>query len=156
MILLGLLLILAAAAVTVGAVYDGGDPATVEILGRELDTTVAGVFFTGMATMLVLIGAWLFRASMGRARRKRAERKETRNRHRDSVSRLEEERTNLRAENEKLNQELSSLAKQHVARTGGTASAGGGTATQERVATDRGTRAPAHRRAPRVARHPTR
>lgn len=107
MLLLGLLLLVAAAALMVGAVYDGADPTTVEVLGRSLHTTVAGVFFTGAATMLVfLLGVWMLRASMGRVRRRRAERKEIRNRHRDSVSRLEEERTALRAENERLIQRL--------------------------------------------------
>ncbi len=144
MFLLGLLLILAAAAVTVGVVYDGGEAAEVEILGRTLDTEIWGVFFTGMGTMLVLLlGLWMLYASMGRARRKRSERKETRNRHRDSVTRLEEERTALRAENEKLNEELSSRRGTSPG-AGGAASAGGGTATQERVATDRGQIATPH------------
>jgi hypothetical protein len=107
MLALGLLLILGAVALTVGAVYDGGDPATVEILGQTLSTTVAGVFFTGAATMLLfLMGVWLLTASMGRARRKRAERKEAKARQRDSVSRLEEERVALQAENERLAEEL--------------------------------------------------
>jgi hypothetical protein len=107
MLALGLLLILGAVALTVGAVYDGGDPATVEILGQTLSTTVAGVFFTGAATMLLfLMGVWLLTASMGRARRKRAERKEAKSRQRDSVARLEEERVALQAENERLAEEL--------------------------------------------------
>jgi hypothetical protein len=107
MLALGLLLIIGAIALTVGAVYDGGDPATVEILGQTLSTTVAGVFFTGAATMLLfLVGVWLLTASMGRARRKRAERKQVKARQRDSVARLEEERTALRAENERLAEEL--------------------------------------------------
>ncbi|HEX6918727.1 MAG TPA: hypothetical protein VF314_00700 [Actinomycetes bacterium] len=108
MLLIGLLLILAAVGITVGAVYDGGDPVTVEVLGRSTDTTVAGVFFAGAATMLLfMVGAWALQSSMGRARRRRAERRELRERHHDSVARLEEERTALRAENERLAEQLS-------------------------------------------------
>lgn len=108
MLLIGLLLILAAAGITVGVVYDGGDPVTVEVLGRSMDTTVAGVFFAGAATMLLfMVGAWALQSSMGRARRRRAERRELRERHHDSVARLEEERTALRAENERLAEQLS-------------------------------------------------
>ena len=135
MFLIGLLLILAAAGITVGAVYDGGDPATVEILGRSVDTTVAGVFFAGAATMLLfLVGAWALQSSMGRARRRRAERREQRERHRDSVARLEEERTALRAENERLSKQLSGsgsstdATRRHDAVTGDRATADRATA----------------------------
>ncbi|MDQ1620562.1 MAG: hypothetical protein QOE19_3131 [Actinomycetota bacterium] len=114
MLIIGLVLILAAALVGFGAVYDGGESATVEVFGVSVDTTVGGVFLAGAATMLVLLlGLWLLTSSMGRARRKRAERKEIKRRHRDSVARLEEERTQLRAENERLNERLGT--------TGGTA-----------------------------------
>jgi membrane protein implicated in regulation of membrane protease activity len=108
MLIIGLLLVIAASAITVGAVYDGSEAATVELAGWSLDTTVAGVFFTGMGTALVfLLGLWLALASLGRARRKRAERKEQKRRTRSSVARLEEERTTLRAENEKLSERVS-------------------------------------------------
>jgi hypothetical protein len=136
MLALGLLLILGAVALTVGAVYDGGDPATVEILGQSLSTTVAGVFFTGAATMLLfLMGVWLLSASMGRARRKRAERKEAKARQRDSLTRLEEERVALRAENERLAEELAQRrgGQAATAGTGGAAAgAGSGAAAAER------------------------
>src|SRR3954449_12527017 len=107
MLVLGLVLILLAAAVGAGAVFDGGEKASVELLGTTVDTTVAGVFFTGAATMLLLLlGVWLVTASMGRARRKRAERKDAKRRQRDSVQALEEERAQLRAENERLSGQL--------------------------------------------------
>ncbi|MDQ1643331.1 MAG: hypothetical protein QOJ90_2682 [Actinomycetota bacterium] len=106
MLVLGLLLILLAAGLTIGAAYDGSESATVELLGYSFDTTVAGVFFTGAGTMLLLLlGVWLLTASMGRARRRRAERKQLKARHRDSVTQLEQERNELRAENERLAQE---------------------------------------------------
>ena len=108
MLVLGLLLIAGATAVTVGALFDGGESATVEILGRSIETTIAGVFAVGAATMLVfLVGVWALMASMGRARRKRAERKEAKARERESVAQLEEERAELRAENERLSERLS-------------------------------------------------
>lgn len=107
MAIIGLLLILAAGAVTAGAVYDGSESARFEVFGLSADTTIAGVFGTGLATMLVfMLGMWMLFASMGRSRRKRAERKETRNRQRQSVSQMEQERAELRAENERLNQQL--------------------------------------------------
>lgn len=107
MLILGLLLIIAAALVTVGAIYDAGETATVEILGQTITTTAAGVFVAGLATMLLfLLGVWAIYASLGRARRKRAERKAARREQRESVARLEEERAALREENERLAREL--------------------------------------------------
>lgn len=107
MLILGLLLVIVALALTVAAVYDGGEPARVEIFGYDVSTTVAGAFFVGMATTaLLLFGVWLMQASFGRARRRKAERKEAKARQRESVSKLEEERAKLRAENERLAQKL--------------------------------------------------
>jgi hypothetical protein len=107
MLILGLLIILGSAALTVGIVYDGGQAVTVDIFGASIDTTIAGVFFTGAGTMLLfLIGVWLLTSSMGRARRKRGERKESRRRQKESVAKLEQERTQLRAENERLAEQL--------------------------------------------------
>jgi len=107
MLILGLLLILGSAALTVGVIYDGSEAASVEIFGATVDTTVAGVFFTGAATALVLfIGIWLCFSSMGRSRRKRIERKEARRQQKDSVAQLEKERVALAAENERLNAQL--------------------------------------------------
>lgn len=107
MLILGLLLIIAAALVTVGAIYDAGETATVEILGQTITTTAAGVFVAGLATMLLfLLGVAAIYASLGRARRKRAERKAARREQRESVARLEEERAALREENERLAREL--------------------------------------------------
>lgn len=109
MLVLGLLLIAAASVVTVGALYDGGESATVEILGRSYETTVAGVFIVGAITALVfMIGVWALMAGMGRSRRKRVERKEAKSRERESVKSMEEERAELRAENERLAEQLAS------------------------------------------------
>lgn len=111
MLVLGLLLILGAALITVGAIFDAGETATVEILGQVLTTTAAGVFIAGLVTMLMfLIGVWAVSASFGRARRKRAERKAAKRQHRDSLARLEEERAALREENERLSHQLSTSA----------------------------------------------
>jgi hypothetical protein len=142
MLALGLLLIIGATALTVGAVYDGGDPATVEILGQSLSTTVAGVFFTGAVTMLMfLLGVWILTASMGRARRKRAERKQAKSRQRDSVARLEEERTALRAENERLAEELAQRRTTTAGAAGAGTAAGTGGATAAPDATTHDTTA---------------
>jgi hypothetical protein len=116
MLVIGLLLVLIAIAFIVGAVYDGAEPATMEAFGSELDTTVAGVFFTGVGTTLLLfLGMWLLKAATARSRKQRADRKAQRVRHRESVARLEQERNELRAENERLAAAASRPA------TGGTA-----------------------------------
>lgn len=107
MLALGLLFILGAAAVTAGAIYDGGEDATFELFGQTIGTSIAGVFLAGVATALVfLIGVWMLMSAMTRSRKKRLERKETSNRQRESVSKIEEERAQLRAENEALQEKL--------------------------------------------------
>jgi ABC-type nickel/cobalt efflux system permease component RcnA len=107
MLLLGLVLMIVAAAVTAGAIYDGGEHATFEVFGQTVGTTVAGIFMIGLATMLVFfIGVWMTFSSAGRARRRRIARKEARNRQHESVSQMEQERAQLRAENERLNERL--------------------------------------------------
>ena len=107
MLALGLLFILGAAAVTAGAIYDGGESASFELFGQTIGTTISGVFMAGFATMLVFIlGIWMLMSSMSRGRRKRHERKQTKARQRESVSKIEEERAQLRAENEQLQERL--------------------------------------------------
>jgi hypothetical protein len=103
MLVLGVVLIAAAIALGAGAVFDGSEAASVEVFGTTVDTTIAGVFFGGAATMLLfMLGVLMLVSSMGRSRRKRVARKETKRRQRDSVAKLEEERAQLRAENERL------------------------------------------------------
>lgn len=107
MLALGLLFILGAAAVTAGAIYDGGESASFELFGQTIGTTISGVFMAGFATMLVFIlGVWMLTSSMTRGRRKRLERKQTKARQRESVSQIEAERAQLRAENEQLQERL--------------------------------------------------
>ena len=107
MLALGLLFILGAGAVTAGAIYDGGESASFELFGQTIGTTISGVFMAGFATMLVFIlGIWMLMSSMSRGRRKRHERKETKARQRESVSQIEAERAQLRAENEQLQERL--------------------------------------------------
>lgn len=107
MLALGLLFILGAVAVTAGAIYDGGESASFELFGQTIGTTISGVFMAGFATMLVFIlGVWMLISSMSRGRRKRLQRKETKARQRESVSQIEQERAQLRAENEQLQERL--------------------------------------------------
>jgi ABC-type nickel/cobalt efflux system permease component RcnA len=137
MLVLGLLLIAGAALITVGAFFDAGETATVEILGQTLSTTAAGVFVIGAMTMLVfLLGVWCLMAGMTRSRRKRVERKQARTQHRDSVRSLEDERETLRLENERLAEQL--RAREHAGATAGTAGAAGAAgAAGGAAATDR-------------------
>ena len=68
-------------------------PPPFEVLGQTLGTTAAGVFVIGARPCWCSsLGVWLLMASMARGRRKRLERKETRTRQRESVSKIEEER----------------------------------------------------------------
>ena len=107
MLVLGLLLILGSAALGAGLVYDGKGAASIDMLGQTVDTTVAGVFFSGAAAMLLfLLGVWLVTSKMGRARRKRSERQATRRQERESVAQLESDRAKLAAENERLSKKL--------------------------------------------------
>lgn len=107
MLVLGLLLILGSAALGAGLVYDGKGAASIDMLGQTVDTTVAGVFFSGAAAMLLfLLGVWLVTSKMGRARRKRSERQATRRQERESVAQLESDRAKLSAENERLSEQL--------------------------------------------------
>ena len=135
MLALGLLFILGAVAVTAGAIYDGGESASFELFGQTIGTTISGVFMAGFATMLVFIlGVWMLTSAMTRGRRKRLERKETKARQRESVSQIEAERAQLRAENEQLQERLA-----HESRPAdGTAVAGARStdATTDRPVTD--------------------
>lgn len=135
MFILGLVLIAVAVAVGAGAVFDGGEAASVELLGTTVDTTVAGVFFAGAATMLVfMLGLLMMISAMGRSRRKRHERKEAKRRQRDSVQALEQERAQLRAENERLAGQLGGRdGTTSTDRTAaGTAATGSGTVDRDR------------------------
>jgi len=128
MLLLGLVLMIVAAAVTAGAIYDGGEHATFEVFGQTVGTTVAGIFMLGLATMLVFfIGVWMAFSSAGRARRRRLERKEARNRQKQSVSQMEQERAELRAENERLSSQLASNRSGTTTATGTGAAGADGT-----------------------------
>ena len=107
MLALGLLFMIVAAAITAGAIYDGGESAEFEVFGQTVGTTVGGVFVAGLATMLLFfVGVYLLMKSLARSRRKRIERKETKTRQKESVSKIEEERAQLRAENEALQERL--------------------------------------------------
>jgi len=162
MLLLGLVLMIVAAAVTAGAIYDGGEHATFEVFGQTVGTTVAGIFMIGLATMLVFfIGVWMTFSSAGRARRRRIARKEARKRQHESVSQMEEERAKLRAENERLNEQLATnrpAAGDGSEGPGGTAGTTTATATATGAGTDTGTDAaqrPTHVTGDRVVDHPT-
>ena len=103
MLVIGLLLVLIACALIVGAVYDGAEPVNMEAFGQHQSTTVAGVFFIGVGTtLLFFLGMWLLKSATARSRKQRADRKAQRIRHRESVAKLEQERNELRAENERL------------------------------------------------------
>jgi cell division protein FtsB len=103
MLVIGLLLVLIALAALGIAIYDGAEKIQVEAFGATADTTVMGVFVTGVGiTLLFFLGMWLLKSGNARSRKQRADRKAQRIRHRESVAKLEQERNELRAENERL------------------------------------------------------
>ena len=103
MLVIGLLLVLIALAALGIVIYDGAENVSVEAFGATGDTTVMGVFFTGVGTtLLFFLGLWLLKSGNARSRKQRADRKAQRIRHRESVAKLEQERNELRAENERL------------------------------------------------------
>ena len=98
-----MLIILIALALVGIAIYDGAEKVSVEAFGNTGDTTVMGVFLTGVGTtLLFFLGMWLLKSATARSRKQRADRKAQRIRHRESVAKLEQERNELRAENERL------------------------------------------------------
>lgn len=108
MLVLGLILILIAAAITAGAVYDGGESVSLSFLGATISNiTVAGVFLAGLATTVVFfLGLWMIMNALARARRKRHDRKETTRRQEQSVSEIAAEKARLAEENDRLNERL--------------------------------------------------
>ena len=74
MIVLGLLLLLLVIAVVVIVMLNGGDSAQLSLQWLTANTTVAGIFVAGAATVLVgVVGASLLTSGLKRSRRKRAE-----------------------------------------------------------------------------------
>lgn len=55
MMLLAVLLLAAATVLTIVVVTQGGDTAAFEVLGRDVDTTVWGVFLAGVVTGLIVL-----------------------------------------------------------------------------------------------------
>jgi cell division protein FtsB len=103
MLVIGLLLVLIALAAVGIVIYDGAEKVQVEAFGATGDTTVMGVFIVGVGTtLLFFLGMWLLKSGNARSRKQRADRKAQRIRHRESVAKLEQERNELRAENERL------------------------------------------------------
>jgi ABC-type nickel/cobalt efflux system permease component RcnA len=140
MMALGLLFMIVAAAVTAGAIYDGGEDAQFEVFGQTIGTTVSGVFVAGIATMLLFfLGVYLLMKSLTRSRRKRLERKETKTRQRESVSKIEEERAQLRAENEALQEKLARDRRPDPATTSGETAAAAETMVDNRHVDNRHT-----------------
>jgi uncharacterized membrane protein YciS (DUF1049 family) len=90
-ILLGLILVVAAACVIAAAVINGSDSAILDFSAFNIHTTVSGVFAVGAATVFALvIGGWFLRKGLARRRRRRREVKELRKQVDTSERRAEE------------------------------------------------------------------
>ena len=74
MVVIGLLLLLGVAAVTLAALLRGGDSVRIDLEWFAVRTDVTGVFVAGAATrLLAFLGLWLLGKGLKRNRRKRAE-----------------------------------------------------------------------------------
>ncbi len=80
MAILGLILLVVAAGAIIGVFANGGTDTRLDLGLFHLDTTVAGVFIAGAATLLIaVLGLWLLKAGLARTRRRRQEVKALRN-----------------------------------------------------------------------------
>lgn len=76
MLAAALLLMLIAVLLVVGALFGGGDAATLDLGPFNLETNATAVFFLGMATLLFfVIALMLFRSAGRRAASRRRDRK---------------------------------------------------------------------------------
>ncbi len=81
MIVLGLLILAAAVAVTVAAIARGGADVSLDYGSWTVNTDATGMFLAGAATLLVgVIGLWLLRGGLAHSRQRRREMRELRDR----------------------------------------------------------------------------
>ena len=129
MLILGLLLIAAAVVVGWAIIADATEPQQLDVFGVQFDTTGAGVFIAGAATMLALVlGIALLQLAMARARKRRQKNKALKNEKKESVHRLEEEKAHLAAEldeERRRREEISRLAATSGSSSPSARSAGG-------------------------------
>ncbi|HLK95989.1 MAG TPA: hypothetical protein VK365_09665 [Nocardioidaceae bacterium] len=76
MTVLGIVILLAVAVVTATVVANGSEPATLNLVGFDVETTIAGIFAVGaLCLLLAVLGIFL---TLGGAKRGRRRRKEVR------------------------------------------------------------------------------
>lgn len=81
MIVLGLLVLIAVAAVAVVAIARGGDPVSFKVGSLTFDTDGTGMFLAGAgALLLAVVGLWLLRRGVARSRQRRQDMRELRDR----------------------------------------------------------------------------
>ncbi|HSK54636.1 MAG TPA: hypothetical protein VK908_05230 [Jiangellales bacterium] len=106
MVVLAIVIIALATLFAIGIIISSGDAATLDVFVAEVETTVTGVFLTGLITGLVfLIATVLLLTATRRARDRRREQKVLRERAASSQS-VSEERDQLAVEKERLEREL--------------------------------------------------
>lgn len=101
MALLGLLLMLAAGALTAGVVLSNTDRTSAEVFGLTLSNlSLGGLFLAGAATALVFaLGLWALLRGLARSRRRNLERRKV-------VRDTREQQSSLAAEKARLEREL--------------------------------------------------
>jgi hypothetical protein len=74
MVVIALCLVAVAVLVAITAITNGGAPATLDLEFFKVHTTVAGVFLSGVGSLLVFVLAWsMLRMGLRHSRRRRAE-----------------------------------------------------------------------------------
>jgi hypothetical protein len=107
MVVLGLILIVIAAAATVGVVVAGPEDATLQVFDTSVDTNTVAIFLAGLVTgALFLLAFGLLKAGMRRNRVRRQEMRTLRDRQTESVRELEQEKERLAKEKEELAERL--------------------------------------------------
>lgn len=77
MFVAALILLLVAVLLIIAALFGGGASASLDLGAFNLDTNSTGIFFLGMATLLVLVlGLGMLRSAVRRTNARRSERKQ--------------------------------------------------------------------------------
>lgn len=98
MVVLALVLLVVAGVFAAAVLIEATDSVSPEVWGVSTDTTARGIFAAGAVTMLVfLIGLWLLKRSLARARRLRGEVKSLKRGRNEDVARLQDEKAQLEA-----------------------------------------------------------
>jgi membrane protein implicated in regulation of membrane protease activity len=112
MIVIALVLMAAAAALSVGVLAYSTDPARVDVGFTTAESTIGGVYLAGLlAGMVFVFGLALLQASLRRRTRRRREQRARLKEREQTVQDLEREKQEAEAERERLREQLSTRSR---------------------------------------------